>query len=116
MFALLFAVAGIYGGKAPSVLKARNDFQNPGSESAAAQRQIERASGTEATPGVLVLVSSVPGGPGVSRVRAMLASESSIARISGPLESSEGKGGLLAVTLCSRTATRARRLKSSNHA
>ena len=101
---LAFAFAGIYGGGAPSVLKSRNDFQDPGSSSAHAQKQIERASGTEPAAGVLVLLQGAPGGPAVGHVRALLAGDSSIARVDGPLRSRSGQSSLLAVTLRATSA------------
>src|SRR5450631_2742615 len=103
LFVALFAVAGVYGGSAPKVLKARNDFQDPGSQSAAAQKQIERASGAEPSPGVLVLVDGAPGAAGVGHVRQLLASDGSIARVGAPIPSTSGHSTLLAVTLRSST-------------
>jgi uncharacterized membrane protein YdfJ with MMPL/SSD domain len=57
--ALLLA-GGIVGSTAPNVLKARNDFQNPASGSATAQRRLERAFHAEPITGVLVLVQAPP--------------------------------------------------------
>ncbi len=99
IFVALFAFAGIYGGSAPKVLKARNDFQDPGSQSARTQRQIERAGGTEPSPGVLVLADAPTGARSVARVRALLAEDPSVARVAAPIASSGGRRTLLAVTL-----------------
>ena len=96
---LLFALGGIYGGGAPKVLKARNDFQDPGSQSAHTQKQIERAGGTEPSPGVLVLIDGAPGAASVGRARAILAGDSSIAKVAPPIPSQTGHRTLLAVTL-----------------
>jgi uncharacterized membrane protein YdfJ with MMPL/SSD domain len=57
---LLLLVTGAIGGLAPEVLKARNDFEDPGSESASARKQIERASEVQPSPGVIALVKAPP--------------------------------------------------------
>jgi uncharacterized membrane protein YdfJ with MMPL/SSD domain len=53
-------LAAVFGASTPHLLNARNDFQDPGSQSAYARMQIERATGAVPTAEVLALV---PGGP-----------------------------------------------------
>jgi len=54
--ALFFVVAGVLGGPAPGLLSAQNNFEDPGSQSAHARKQVERATGAEPSAGVLALV------------------------------------------------------------
>ena len=56
---VLFIVAGVLGGPTAGLLKARNSFQDPGSQSARAQRALERATGAEPSAGVLALFISL---------------------------------------------------------
>src|SRR3989442_929591 len=56
----LLVITGAIGGPAAEVLKARNDFEDPGSESASARKQLERATRVEPAPGVLAVVKAPP--------------------------------------------------------
>src|SRR5436305_11441971 len=69
---LLLVVTGVIGGLAPQVLKARNDFEDPGSQSADARKQIEHATGVEPSPGVLAIVNAPPRGAAVAAVAGTL--------------------------------------------
>jgi uncharacterized membrane protein YdfJ with MMPL/SSD domain len=56
-----FIVAAVLGGPVAGLLESGNGFDDPGSSSAAARQTIERASGLEAGPGVIVLVDTPRG-------------------------------------------------------
>ena len=59
---LLFVIlAAVVGGPLPGVLKAGDDFDDPGSQSAAARTAIEHATGTSAWPDVVALVPTPAG-------------------------------------------------------
>ncbi len=75
----LLLVTGIVGSTAPKVLKARDDFQNPASESAIAQRRLERAFHAEPIPGVLALVQAPPGSAVSEEVAEKLEQDGSVA-------------------------------------
>jgi uncharacterized membrane protein YdfJ with MMPL/SSD domain len=57
---VLLVVTGAIGGQATGALKARNDFEDPGSESASARKQLARATQVEPAPGVLAIVKAPP--------------------------------------------------------
>jgi len=78
---IFFLVAGVIGGPAARLLKARNGFEDPSSQAAAARKQIERATGVEPTAGVIALVHGAPGGPGVASAAAALRADSGVARV-----------------------------------
>ncbi len=58
---LVIAIAAAIGGPLPGLLKAGDDFDDPGSQSAAARVAVERATGASAWPDLVVLVPT-PGG------------------------------------------------------
>jgi RND superfamily putative drug exporter len=101
-----FLVAGVIGGPAAGLLKARNGFQDPGSQAAQAQRLIQRATGAEAHPGVLALVSAAPGTPAVASAAVTLRTVSGVASVATPtgrhdpaLVSRDGRSSMVAATL-----------------
>ncbi len=73
-------VAGVIGGPAAGLLKARNGFEDPSSQ-AAARKQIERATGVEPTAGVIALVHGAPGDPGVASAAATLRADAGVAQV-----------------------------------
>jgi uncharacterized membrane protein YdfJ with MMPL/SSD domain len=100
---LLFAAVG---GPAASVLKAGNAFEDPGSQAAAARRQIEHATGTEPSAGVLALVDAPPASPRVASAAALLRSDRAVASVvvprpgtTSPLIARDGRRTLVAATL-----------------
>lgn len=74
---VFFFVAGVFGGPAAGLLKARNGFEDPSSQAAAARKQIERATGLEPTAGVIALVQ----GAGAASAAATLRADSGVARV-----------------------------------
>src|SRR5919198_874734 len=72
---LVVLLAGAFGGPAPGILDAGNDFEDTGAQSAVAQRQIERATGTAATPGILAVVDAPAGDTSVAAARRTLAAD-----------------------------------------
>jgi len=78
---IFFLVAGVIGGPAAGLLKARNGFEDPSSQAAAARKQIERATGVEPTAGVIALVHGAPAGPAVASAAATLRADSGVARV-----------------------------------
>ena len=103
---LLLLVTGAVGGLAPEVLKARNDFEDPGSESAAARKQIERASDVQPAPGVLALVEAPPRSRTVAEVARTLDADEDVARVltyadtkDPRLLSKDGKSTIVAASL-----------------
>jgi RND superfamily putative drug exporter len=107
---VFFIVAGIYGGPAAGLLKARNSFQDPSSPSAQEQRVIEQATGAEDGSGVLALVSAPPSSPLIAETARTIAAVPGVARVTvppvtgaasrhSPLISANGRSSLIAVTL-----------------
>jgi len=104
-----FIAAGVYGGPAAGLLKARNAFVAPSSPSARAQQTIERATGAEDGPGVLALVSESPASPTVAAVARTIRAVPGVAAVTtpppgaaagrSPLVSRDGRSSLIAVTL-----------------
>ncbi|HWD75195.1 MAG TPA: MMPL family transporter [Solirubrobacteraceae bacterium] len=89
LFTVLFVVvAGVIGGPLAGSLKSSGGFAPPHSDSQMATRMLERATGSEPAPGILLLVGT-PGGPGAARARigavsARLAHVPGVARTAGP--------------------------------
>ncbi len=54
--ALFFVVAAVLGGPVFGLLKAGNDFEDPGSQSAKARRELERAAGSKVDVGLVALI------------------------------------------------------------
>jgi len=103
---LLVAVTGGIGGLAPEVLEARNDFEDPGSESAAARQQLERATEVQPAPGVLALVDAPPRSGAVADAARKLRRDPAVAQVTTPagtrdrsLVSRDGESTLLAASL-----------------
>ena len=103
VFVLLAAVVG-----APTVglLKARDDFQDPSSQSAHAKALIERATGSEPQAGVLALINAPPLSPAVASAAATIARVRGVASVATPasthdraLVSRDGRESLVAATL-----------------
>lgn len=85
VLALVFLlVGGVLGGPTAGLLKARNGFQDPSSQSARAQTLIERATGAEPRAGVLALVSAPPASPRVASVARTLAAVPGVAAVATP--------------------------------
>lgn len=102
----VFVLATVFGATAPGLLKAENAFSDPSSASSRAQAAIQRATGEEASPGVLALVPTAPGSPLVTSVADAIERVPGVARVSAPspghpagLVSANGRTSLLAVTL-----------------
>src|SRR5207244_4513481 len=68
-------------GGSPQVLKARNDFENMGSESASARKQLERATHIQPAPGVLALVKAGPRSAAAASAARRLARDRGVARV-----------------------------------
>jgi RND superfamily putative drug exporter len=106
---VFFIAAGVYGGPAAGLLKARNGFVAPSSPSARERQAIERATGAEDGPGVLALVSAPPSSPEVAATARAIAAVPGVAAVtspppgaasgSSPLVSRDGRSSLIAVTL-----------------
>lgn len=106
-----FILAGVVGGPTAGMLNARNSFEAPSSQSSLQMRTIERATGEEPTPGVLVLVAAPPSSPVVASTARAVAGVSGVARVVTPpatrggaasgLVSRSGRESLIAVTLYS---------------
>ncbi len=104
--ALAFVVAGVLGGPAPGMLKARNAFRDPQSDSARAQGLVNRATAAEANPGVLAVVSAAPDSPAVTSATRAIARVRGVAAVTAPtaghpvgLVSRNGRASLITATL-----------------
>src|ERR1700746_2312692 len=78
---LLVVVAGVFGGPTARLLNARNAFADPSSPSSRAEALIKRATGAEASPGVLVLVDAPPSNPAVASAASTLAGVGGVADV-----------------------------------
>lgn len=103
---LLVIVTGAVGGLAPEVLKARNDFEDPGSQSANAREQLEQATGVQPTPGVLALVKAPPRSAVAADAARTLERDPAVARVTAyantrdpRLVSGDGRSTLIAASL-----------------
>ena len=102
----MFAVAGVFGATAIGLLNARNPFSDPSSASARAEALIEHATGAEASPGVLALVSAPPGSSAVASAAQTIAHVPGVAAVTFPgpghdagLVSADGRSSLVVATL-----------------
>jgi uncharacterized membrane protein YdfJ with MMPL/SSD domain len=102
----VFILAGAFGATAETLLNARNPFSDPSSPSARAEALVQRATGEEASPGVLALVSAPPGSPPVASAAQAIAHVPGVAAVAAPapgheagLVSADGRSSLLVVTL-----------------
>jgi uncharacterized membrane protein YdfJ with MMPL/SSD domain len=97
-------VAGAVGGPVAGALKSSGGFAPTNSDSQIAVRQLERATGLEATPGAVLLVST-PKGPRaaagrIAQLRHRLAGVAGVARTSAPAAvSADGRHVLVTGTL-----------------
>ncbi len=111
---LLFVIlAAVVGGPLPGVLKAGDDFDDPGSQSAAARTAIEHATGTSAWPDVVALVPTPAGATApeskaaVADAAARLAAVPGVAQVVTPAEGGsalvarDGSSALVAALLAS---------------
>jgi RND superfamily putative drug exporter len=106
---LVFVIAAVFGSTAIGLLNARNPFSAPSSASARAEAAIARATGEEASPGVLALVSAPPGSTAVTSAAHAIARVPGVAAVTVPapgreagLVSADGRSSLVVATL--RTA------------
>ena len=106
---VVFAVAGVFGATAIGLLNARDPFSAPSSASARAEAAIQHATGQEAGPGVLALVSAPPGSVAVTSAAHTIATVPGVAAVTAPvpghdagLVSTDGRSSLVVATL--RTA------------
>ncbi len=104
--ALLFVVAGVFGGPAAQVLQSERAFDDPGSQSTAARLAIEEATGGSAEPGVLALVDAAPDSPAVAAAVADLQRDPDVAAVVAPqpgdrsgLVSKDGAATIVATSL-----------------
>jgi RND superfamily putative drug exporter len=97
--ALVLVLAGALGAPAQTSLKARNDFEDPGSAAAAARTRIEHATGAEPSPGVLALVKAAPGGSAVDSAERTLKAERDVFHAGPLVPSKDGRATLIPVTL-----------------
>lgn len=102
----VFVLAGAFGATAIGLLNARNPFSDPSSASVRAEQLIQRATGAEASPGVLALVPAPPGSPTVTSVARTIARVPGVAAVTAPaagheaaLVSADGHSSLVVATL-----------------
>ncbi len=96
---VVFVLVLALGGPTSSLLSARHDFADPGSQSTLARTRIEHASGAEPAAGVLALVRGSAHSAAAAHAAALLAADPAVARISGPLPGDSGQTVLLSATL-----------------
>jgi uncharacterized membrane protein YdfJ with MMPL/SSD domain len=103
---LVFVIAAVFGSTAIGLLNARNPFSAPSSASARAEAAIARATGEEASPGVLALVSAPPGSTAVTSAAQAIARVPGVASVTVPapgheagLVSADGRSSLVVATL-----------------
>ncbi len=107
-------VAGAVGGPLAGSLKSSGGFAPPQSDSQVATNMLERASGTEPTPGIVLLVNT-PGGPGTSADRARIAAVNDrlknvagVAKTTAPADvARDGRHVLVTATLSARADDKA---------
>jgi RND superfamily putative drug exporter len=80
----VFVVSAVFGASAPGKLDAERGFDDPGSQATKARKAIERATGREAAPGVLVLVKAPPSSAKVAAVVRGLKATQGIADVVAP--------------------------------
>jgi uncharacterized membrane protein YdfJ with MMPL/SSD domain len=102
----VFVVAGVFGATALGLLNAKNPFSDPNSGSARAEALIQDATGQEASPGVLALVSAPPGSPALTSAARAIARVPGVAAVAVPLPghhaglvSADGRSSLAVATL-----------------
>jgi uncharacterized membrane protein YdfJ with MMPL/SSD domain len=97
--ALVLVLGLVFGASASNTLSAHNDFSNPASQSTHAREAIERAIGAEPSASVLALVAAPAHSAQTAHAAVLLRSDPAVARLSGPIPSSDGASALLAATL-----------------
>lgn len=95
----IFMLALLLGGSAGKTLSARNDFSDPGSQSAHARTTLARATGSQPTPGVLVLVRGPGAAATAAAVQRELGADPAVAHVAPPLPGSRSASLLIAATL-----------------
>jgi uncharacterized membrane protein YdfJ with MMPL/SSD domain len=108
---LAFLVATVLGGPVAGLLSSGAAFEDPGSSSVAARQAIERASGLDASPGIIAVVDT-PGGAAsagarerVAAVRDILQGDRGIGAVSSPgprtqgLVAANGRSALVTATI-----------------
>ncbi|HEY2656202.1 MAG TPA: MMPL family transporter [Solirubrobacteraceae bacterium] len=103
---VVFIALAVVGGPTAGLLKDRNSFQDPSSQSARAERAIQRATGDEFTPGVMALVDAPPSSAKVAAVAHLIAGVPGVATVATPtgghdsgLVSRDGRESIVAATL-----------------
>jgi len=81
---LALIVLAVFGAPALGKLNAPQAFNDPGSQSALAQTQVQRATGHDAYPEIVVLVKARPGSAEVAHVAAVLKADPAVASITVP--------------------------------
>jgi uncharacterized membrane protein YdfJ with MMPL/SSD domain len=107
LFALLFVVfAGVVGGPAVGQLNAQNPFESPSSQAAHARSQIERATGAQASAGVIALMHGAPLSAAAASAARVLRQDPGVAHVATyantrdpALVSRDGRSTLLAASL-----------------
>jgi RND superfamily putative drug exporter len=102
---LAFIAMAVFGAPAIGKLKAPNAFNDPGSQSALAQAQVQDATGHDAYPEILALVKAPPSSGEVTSVARVLRADPAVAAVivapgaSSPLVSRDGQQTLIPVVL-----------------
>ncbi len=103
---LAVIIAGVLGGPAAGMLKAKNPFSDPKSGSARAQIAVERATGAETSPGVIAVVAAPPASPATASAARAIAAVAGVASVAAPqpghsagLVSRDGRSSLVTATL-----------------
>jgi uncharacterized membrane protein YdfJ with MMPL/SSD domain len=102
-----FLVAAVLGGPVSGLLQSGNAFEDPGSSSVTARKQIEHASGLKASPGVIALVQTPQGATSpeararIASVRRVLAADDEVGavRAGADLVAANGRSALVTATL-----------------
>jgi uncharacterized membrane protein YdfJ with MMPL/SSD domain len=97
--ALVLVLGLVFGASASNTLSAHNAFSNPASQSTHAREAIQAATGADPSAGVLALVAAPADSAQAAQAGAVLRGDHAVARVSGPIPSSDGASALLAATL-----------------
>src|SRR5215469_13424141 len=81
---VVFLALAVVGGPTAGLLKDRNSFQDPSSQAAHAEQAIQRATGSESTPGVMALVDAPPSSPKVAAIAHLIAGVPGVAAVATP--------------------------------
>jgi uncharacterized membrane protein YdfJ with MMPL/SSD domain len=96
---VVFVVVAVFGGPAAGLLSVSNQFDDPSSGVAQQRALLERATGAQPTPGVLVLVNAAPSSGTVRGLARDGARAPGVAAVAAPVGSRDGRRTLIAVTL-----------------